>query len=100
MRAFFSEASGPGDTPAEIYQLFQENVGADRLSDMIATLILKDIQTYTKRINSELEIDQTQYENLSFNGETYIRRKIYYYGFGRNAGADWHVRQDYRVEEW
>ena len=40
----------------ELLPLFQENVGADRLSDMIATLILKDIQTYTKRINSELEI--------------------------------------------
>lgn len=56
----------------ELLPLFQENVGADRLSDMIATLILKDIQTYTKRINSELEIDQTQYENLSFNGEFLI----------------------------
>lgn len=56
----------------ELLPLFQENVGADRLSDMIATLILEDIHTYTKRINSELRIDQTQYENLSFNGEFLI----------------------------
>lgn len=56
----------------ELLPLFQENVGADRLSDMIATLILEDIRTYTKRINAELKINQIRYEKLYFNGEFLI----------------------------
>ena len=53
----------------ELLPLFQENVGADRLSDMIATLILGDIQTYTKRINLELNINHTRYKKFCFNGD-------------------------------
>ncbi len=56
----------------ELLPLFQENVGADRLSDMIATLILGDIRAYTKRINVELRINQKQYTKLFFNGEFLI----------------------------
>ncbi len=56
----------------ELLPLFQENVGADRLSDMIATLILDDIRTYTKRINVELGIIQVHYKNLLFNKEFLI----------------------------
>ena len=56
----------------ELLPLFQDNVGADRLSDMIATLILDDIKKYTKRINQELGINQTQYKELSFNEEFLI----------------------------
>lgn len=56
----------------ELLPLFQENVGADRLSDMIATLILDDIRAYTKKINAELEINQKQYKKLSFNGDFLI----------------------------
>lgn len=56
----------------ELLPLFQENVGADRLSDMIATLILDDIKEYTKRINRELGINQKRYENLLFNGDFLI----------------------------
>lgn len=52
----------------ELLPLFQENVGADRLSDMIATLILDDIKEYTKRINQELGINQKRYKNQFFNG--------------------------------
>lgn len=52
----------------ELLPLFQDNIGADRLSDMIATLVLDDIRAYTKRINLELGIVQKQYEQLSFNG--------------------------------
>jgi len=53
----------------ELLPLFQDNVGADRLSDMIATLILDDIKTYTKRINSELGINPRRYGTLCFHGE-------------------------------
>ena len=34
----------------QLLPLFQDNVGPDRLSDMIATLILPDIQAYTERV--------------------------------------------------
>lgn len=51
----------------ELLPLFQENVGADRLSDMIATLILDDIRSYTRRINRALHIDQTGYREKSFH---------------------------------
>lgn len=50
----------------ELLPLFQENVGADRLSDMIATLILDDIKAYTLRINQVFEINQKSYEKLPF----------------------------------
>ena len=53
----------------ELLPLFQDNVGADRLSDMIATLILEDIKEYTKRINYDLGINRKRYEHLCFNGE-------------------------------
>lgn len=56
----------------ELLPLFQENVGADRLSDMIATLILDDIKKYTKRINHELGINQKRYKKLFFNGDFLI----------------------------
>ena len=51
----------------ELLPLFQENVGADRLSDMIATLILDDIKEYTQRNNRELGINQKRYKKLFFN---------------------------------
>lgn len=50
----------------ELLPLFQDNVGADRLSDMIATLILEDIKLYTQRINRELSISQENYSTHSF----------------------------------
>lgn len=53
----------------ELLPLFQENVGADKLSDMIATLILDDIREYTKRVNQELGINQKRYKELFFNGD-------------------------------
>lgn len=52
----------------ELLPLFQENIGADRLSDMIATLILDDIKAYTKRINCEFGINANNYGNLTFSG--------------------------------
>ena len=56
----------------ELLPLFQDNVGADRLSDMIATLILDDIKAYTRRINSEFGINQKRYKKLFFNGDFLI----------------------------
>jgi hypothetical protein len=51
----------------ELLPLFQENVGADRLSDMIATLILEDIRSYTWRINCTLHIDPNRYKRKTFH---------------------------------
>lgn len=56
----------------ELLPLFQENVGADRLSDMIATLILQDIRAYTKRVNSELGINPKRYKRFFFSGDFLI----------------------------
>ena len=50
----------------QLLPLFQDNVGPDRLSDMIATLILDDIKAYTKRINKELGITKRKYKEVSF----------------------------------
>lgn len=56
----------------QLLPLFQDNVGADRLSDMIAKLILDDIKTYTKRINLELGITQANYPDIPFKQEFVI----------------------------
>lgn len=58
-----------GSSQPEIFHLvslFEDNVGPDRLSDMIATIILPDIKEYTKRINRELNINPTTYPNVIF----------------------------------
>lgn len=52
--------------------MFEENVGADRLSDMIATIILPDILAYTKRINLELGINPKNYPDIEFCNEIAI----------------------------
>lgn len=51
----------------QLLPLFQDNVGPDRLSDMIATLILPDIQTYTERVNQQLGIIKNNYPDKLFN---------------------------------
>ena len=51
----------------QLLPLFQDNVGPDRLSDMIATLILPDIQTYTERVNQQLGITIDNYPDKLFN---------------------------------
>ncbi len=53
----------------ELLPLFQEQVGADRLCDMIATLILDDIEIYTRRMNNELGITTKSFPNLQFEDE-------------------------------
>lgn len=52
--------------------LFEENVGPDRLSDMIATIILPDIQAYTRRIEQELGICPDGYPDEMFEDELWI----------------------------
>lgn len=61
-----------GSTQPEIFQLvglFEENVGPDRLSDMIATIIQPDIISYTKRILTELEITPQSCPQYTFDAD-------------------------------
>lgn len=51
----------------QLLPLFQDNVGPDRLSDMIATLILPDILAYTERVNQQLGITKRNYSDKLFN---------------------------------
>lgn len=58
-----------GSEQPEIFQLvslFEENVGPDRLSDMIARLIYDNIVAYSKRIYVELGITPDAYPNYQF----------------------------------
>lgn len=64
-----------GSEQPEIFQLvglFEKNVSADRLSDMIATIILPDIRNYTIAINRKLDINTENYPNIEFQGEIAI----------------------------
>lgn len=59
-----------GSTQPEIFQLvglFEKNIGPDRLSDMIATIIRSDIVSYTKRINQHLKINSKINSELILN---------------------------------
>lgn len=50
----------------EIFQLvslFEENIGPDRLSDMISTIIYPNIVAYTKRIQQDLKLNKENYPN-------------------------------------
>lgn len=47
--------------------LFEDNVGPDRLSDMVARIIKDNIYEYTRRINIELEITPDNYPDEVFN---------------------------------
>lgn len=50
----------------QLLPLFQDNVGPDRLSDMIATIILPDIQQYTKKIFTEIQVNADTYPDKEF----------------------------------
>lgn len=59
----------------EIFQLmalFEKGIGADRISDMISTIILPDIKTYTLRILRDLKINSVTYPNKDFDNDGYI----------------------------
>ena len=67
-----------GSKQPEIFQLvglFEKRVAADRLSDMIATIILKDIREYTKRINVELDLNSEHYAKIIFKAGIAINPK-------------------------
>lgn len=58
-----------GSEQPEIFHLvglFEDNVGPDRLSDMIARIIYPDIVLYTRRILTELEISVEKYPEYHF----------------------------------
>ena len=58
-----------GSEQPEIFHLtslFEENVGPDRLSDMVARIIYNNIVSYTKRVNTELGITPEKYPQYQF----------------------------------
>lgn len=64
-----------GSEQPEIFHLvslFEENVGPDRLSDMIANLIYEDIVRYTKKIYKDVGINNDNYPDYSFESELLI----------------------------
>lgn len=59
-----------GSEQPEIFHLiglFEENVGPDRLSDMVARIIYEEIIAYTKRIYKILGINQKNYPKYKFD---------------------------------
>ena len=64
-----SEIIKSGSEQPEIFHLtslFEENVGPDRLSDMIATLIYDDIVQYSKNIYGKVGINIENFPNYQF----------------------------------
>lgn len=58
-----------GSEQPEIFHLlslFEDNVGPDRLSDMIARLVYDNIVEYTKNINKKLGIIPSKYDKYKF----------------------------------
>jgi len=47
--------------------LFEDGVGPDKISDMIARIIYDDLKEYTKNINIKLGINSENYPELSFD---------------------------------
>ena len=59
-----------GSKKPELFQLiglFEENIGPDRISDMISSIIYEDIRNYTRRINNDLDINSDTYSELTFS---------------------------------
>ena len=62
-----------GSEQPEIFHLvglFEENVGPDRLSDMVARIIYSDIVAYSKRIYRTLDISPETYPEYIFEDGT------------------------------
>lgn len=58
-----------GCTDPEFFHLlplFEDDIGPDRISDMIANLVLCDIKTYTQNMYRDLEITQDKYPKATF----------------------------------
>ncbi len=56
----------------EMIGLFEDGIGPDRLSDMIATIIIPDIQAYTKRVMADFEIDKERLKERAFDDEGFV----------------------------
>ena len=59
-----------GTNEPEIFQLvslFEENVGPDRISDMVAKIISDEIVSYSKRIYTELNINSKTFPSFQFD---------------------------------
>ena len=56
-----------------LVSLFEEDVGPDRLSDMIATIIEPEIIKYTLRIMRELDITQQKYPEKQFRPDGLVQ---------------------------
>ena len=62
-----------------LVSLFEDNVGPDRLSDMIARIIYPDIVEYSKRIYQELGITKEAYPKLIFKDGLLVNPYKRYY---------------------
>lgn len=65
-----------GSKQPEIFHLvslFEENVAGDRVSDMIATIIVPEIKKYTLRVMTELEITKEHYPDMLFRGDGLVQ---------------------------
>ena len=56
----------------EMIGLFEEGIGPDRLSDMIATIIIPDIQEYTKRVMKDFDVDPKHRASFMFDDEGFV----------------------------
>lgn len=71
-----------GSDQPEIFHLvslFEDNVGPDRLSDMIARILYQNIVAYSKRIYVELGINENTYPNYRFKDGLLINPYKKYY---------------------
>ncbi|HEX8283257.1 MAG TPA: hypothetical protein VF588_07870 [Pyrinomonadaceae bacterium] len=50
----------------ELIGLFEENIGPDRISDMVGRIIVDDLRAYTQRIFSELKVETTPIKNSPY----------------------------------
>ena len=65
-----------GSKQPEIFHLvslFEEDVGPDRLSDMIATIIEPEIKKYTLRIMKEFNISPATYPDIEFQPDGLVK---------------------------
>ena len=61
--------------------LFEKNVGADRISDMVVSILRPQILSYTQRIAKELNINTSKYEydGKSYNIPLYENEPIHFF---------------------
>lgn len=55
----------------ELIGLLEENVGADRISDMVARIILEDLLRYSERVFRDLRLPPAQLIEIAFRDKTF-----------------------------